>query len=271
MNNFPITHHVFERAGNKIHYWLTGPADRPLVVFTHGATMDHRMFDPQVPLVAQHYRVLTWDVRGHGLSRPLGNSFSIRAAAADLLAILDHLGYQQATFVGQSMGGIIAQEVVFHHPERVTALVNIGSECVTMQFSLADYWMMGITSAVMHLYPAMFLKPMIAHFAAIRLDVQAYALNAGMRISQRDFLSIWEALLTCLHYEPGYTITHPLLLTHGEFDNWGNIKRIAPIWATRDPNSRYIVIPQAGHNANQDNPTFFNALLLDFLCQHVAT
>lgn len=269
MNTISTTAHTLDRAGNTIHYWLTGPADRPLVVFTHGATMDHHMFDPQIPAVAEHYRVLTWDVRGHGRSQPLGRAFSIPIAAADLLAILDRLGYRQATFVGQSMGGIIAQEIVFHHPERVTALVNIGSECITLKFALADYLMMSMTSSVMHLYPAVFLKPMIAHFAAVRCNVQAYALNAGWTISQNDFLSIWEALLTCLHYEPGYCITQPLLLTHGEFDNWGNIKRITPVWAARDPNSRYVVIPQAGHNANQDNPAFFNQLLLDFLHTHV--
>ena len=43
------------------------------------------------------------------------------------------------------------------------------------------------------------------------------------------------------------------------------ISKIAPDWAARDPESRYIVIPGAGHNANQDNPTFFNRLLLEFL------
>lgn len=77
MGDILITQHVLERAGCPIHYWLTGPEERPLVVFTHGATIDHREFDPQVPVVAEEYRVLTWDVRSHGQSRPAREAFSI--------------------------------------------------------------------------------------------------------------------------------------------------------------------------------------------------
>ncbi len=267
MQHITASHHTLERSGGTIHYWLAGPPDQPLVVLTHGATMDHHMFAPQVSLLAQHYRVLTWDVRGHGLSRPISKGFSIGVAVDDLLAILDHLGYAQATLVGQSMGGVIAQELVFRRPERVTALVVIGSECITMPFSLYDYLMMGVTTTVVHLYPALMLKPFLAHLAASRFDVQIYAYQAGLPISQRDFIRIWEALLTCIHYEPDYRITHPVLLTHGEFDTWGNIKRISPLWAARDPYCRYHVIPRAGHNANQDNPEFFNRLLLEFLVE----
>lgn len=271
MEHNVTTYHVLERAGSRIHYWLAGPSDRPLVVLTHGATMDNRMFHPQVAALVRHYRVLTWDVRGHGLSRPLGTSFTIRTAVDDLVAILDQLGYAQATFVGQSMGGIITQELAFLYPERVTALATIGSECITLKFSNYDFLAMYITTAVIHFYPAALLKAAIAHFTASRFDVQAYAYSASCRIPQRDFITIWEALLTCPHYEPNYQITQPLLLTHGEFDNWGNVKRITPIWAARDAHSRYVVIPKAGHNANQDNPAFFNAVLLDFLQEHVPT
>src|SRR5690606_27347453 len=74
------------RSGSTIHYWVGGPEGRPLVTLTHGATMDHRMFDAQIPALADSYRVLICDVRGHGRSQPLGINFSIAAAAEDLLA-----------------------------------------------------------------------------------------------------------------------------------------------------------------------------------------
>ena len=60
-----------------------------------------------------------------------------------------------------------------------------------------------------------------------------------------------------------------MLITHGDRDNTGNIKKDAPKWRARDPQSEYIVIPGAGHNANQDNPAFFNRVLLGFLETHV--
>src|SRR5579859_4588649 len=122
-DDFSSKQHILERDGCAIHYWLSGPVHRPLVVLTHGATVDHHTFDVQLPVLSQHYRVLTWDVRGHGLSQPIGKAFSIRAAVEDLLAILDQLGEQEVSLVGQSMGGNIAQELLFLHPERVKALV----------------------------------------------------------------------------------------------------------------------------------------------------
>jgi 3-oxoadipate enol-lactonase len=53
-----ITQHILERDGCTFHYWLAGPEDRPLVVLTHGATMDYRMFVAQVEMLAPHYRAL---------------------------------------------------------------------------------------------------------------------------------------------------------------------------------------------------------------------
>ena len=112
---------ILTRDGVAIHYWIGGQADAPLVVFTHGATLDHHAWDATLPLVGEQFRVLAWDVRGHGLSRPA--QFTLAAALDDLLALLDSLQVAQAVFVGHSMGGNLHQELVFHHPERVKALI----------------------------------------------------------------------------------------------------------------------------------------------------
>ena len=70
----PLNEGVLERKGCPLHYWTTGPEGLPLVVFTHGACVDHHSFDPQISAVAGDYRVLAWDVRGHGQSQPMGSS-----------------------------------------------------------------------------------------------------------------------------------------------------------------------------------------------------
>ncbi len=74
------------------------------MVMTHGATIDHRMFNAQVEALSTNYMVLVWDVRGHGLSRPLPKGFRLEDCADDLVAILDCLGAGQAFLAGQSMG-----------------------------------------------------------------------------------------------------------------------------------------------------------------------
>ena len=88
--NSPVTEHILERQGAPLHYWIEGPEDCPVVICTHGATVDHRMFVAQLSALTPKYRVLTWDVRGHGLSRPLGTRFSFDDCIDDLLAIMQH-------------------------------------------------------------------------------------------------------------------------------------------------------------------------------------
>ena len=62
-----------ERNGFKVHYWTGGLTNAPLVVFTHGATIDHHEWDATLPIVGEHFRVLAVDVRGHGQSRSVSH------------------------------------------------------------------------------------------------------------------------------------------------------------------------------------------------------
>lgn len=266
------TEGTLERASCKIHYWLSGPEDAPPVVFSHGAMMDHRMFDAQVPAVAERYRTITWDMRGHGRSRPIGDigaGLLIGDLVKDLTALIDHLGYEKVSLVGQSLGGHLAQETVFLHPGRVVALATVGSSCSTIKHSKLDRAALRITPPVFKVWPEGSLRKRTAENVAVRPEVQEYAYEAMRQLPKEDFMKVWNAVANLLHHEPGYKIEHPLLITHGEDDSAGNIKKISPKWAERDPNSRYVIIPDAGHNANQDNPDFFNKVLFEFLEEHV--
>lgn len=266
-----LTEHTLQRGGSTLHYWLAGPEDAPLVTLTHGATMDHRMFDAQLPALTPEYRVLVWDVRGHGVSQPIGDEFSMTVAADDLLALLDREGVERAVFAGQSMGGHIAQNVLLRFPERVLALVTIGATDVTRRYSTLDRLGLMITPPTLRLWPYENLKRVVAKTTAITPEARRYAYEAISQVRQRDFADIMGAVAAGLDPRPGYQIPVPALLTHGDRDNTGKIKAYAQAWADAQPNAEYVVIPDAGHNANQDNPAFFNRLLLDFLHRHVPT
>jgi 3-oxoadipate enol-lactonase len=262
-----FSEHILERQGCPIHYWTGGPEDRPLVVFTHGACVDHHSFDPIAPVIAQNYRVLNWDVRGHGKSQPMGEPFSLPLAVEDLLAIVDLLGYEKAVFVGHSNGTYISQELAFRHPERVKALVIADGTCITWQHSAFENWVIHISGDLMALFPFETLKKAGLSQVSANKDVQDYTYQAYSLIPKKDFLAIWNGLTQSLHAEPDYKITQPMLLTHGDNDAMGDIKKIAPFWARREPNCQYEIIPNARHFAILDNPDFFNNLLLAFLAK----
>jgi len=260
--------HLLMRAGCTLHYWLGGPEGRPLVVLTHGANIDHEEFELQLPVLVDKYRVLAWDMRGHGLSRPAQPGFSVAASVEDLAALLDATGYKRATLVGHSLGGNIGQEFVFRYPGRVQALVMLGCTCNTLRLTWLEKLSLDLAPAMFRLYPWDLLKRQSAQISSIRPDVQQWLYEKFGQTSKEEFATVMIEAMRCLHYEPGYRITHPLLLSHGATDRTGNIRKIAPAWAAREPDCRYVVIPEAGHMANMDNAEFFNRLLVEFLAAH---
>ncbi|MGY1841190.1 MULTISPECIES: alpha/beta fold hydrolase [unclassified Modestobacter] len=254
-----------------MHFWLSGPEQGPLVVLSHGATMDARMFDEQVrALTGAGHRTLVWDSRGHGASRPLGRSpISVADMAADLLAVLDHLGERGPVHhVGQSLGGYVAQRIVLDHPGRVATLVVIGASCLTLPMPAWQRWALAATRTTFRWWPERHLRRVFARATAVTPSVQRYALEAGQQMSRADLLAVWAAVTRAPDPRPGYRIEHPLLLLVGEHDRAGTVARDAPRWAARDPRCRYQVIRGAGHNANQDQPEAVNALVLRFLAEH---
>jgi 3-oxoadipate enol-lactonase len=258
---------VLERDGCPIHYWLTGPEDGPLVVLTHGAGADHRMFAAQIPPLAKRYRVLTWDMRGHGLSRQSGARFSVAAALDDLLALLDLVGGKSATFVGQSLGGNIHQELVFWKPERIRALVMIDCTCNTMPLSRWERFLVAIGMPILRIYPWGTLRRQMVEVTALDPAVRAYLADAFSRLTKDEFVSVMSAATDCLHAESGYRVEAPLLILVGEHDRTGNIRAVAPRWAKREPHCELHVIPNASHGANCDNPEVVNRLILQFLAK----
>jgi 3-oxoadipate enol-lactonase len=99
---------------------------RPLVL-VQGVGIGRWGWQPVADRLARRFQVITVDNRGIGASdSPLGH-FSTRAMAQDVLAVLDHAGIQQASVLGTSLGGMIAQELALTHPERVDRLVLVAT------------------------------------------------------------------------------------------------------------------------------------------------
>jgi pimeloyl-ACP methyl ester carboxylesterase len=235
--------------------------------------MDHTMFTAQVDALHHQYRVLTWDVRGHNELQPMGDDFSIALVAEDLAALLDHLGSQRVILVGHSMGGLVAQELLFRQPGRVRALVTIGSFCVTLKPAKVFDFLMKISPAITNLMPYRLFKWVAARYITATDETRAYVDQVLSRTSKQQFVTMWRAVVNSIHAEPGNRITQPLLITYGQRDNLGLgfIKRQARAWTRRATNGHSVPIPNGAHNAHQENPIFFNQILLEFLEQVTKT
>ncbi len=107
-------------------YYEEAGSGEPLLLIM-GVGGDLQAWALQVPVLAKHYRVITYDNRGAGRTSSPDKPYSIAQMADDAVALLDALGIQKAHVLGFSMGGYIAQELVLNHPERVNKLILLGT------------------------------------------------------------------------------------------------------------------------------------------------
>ncbi|WP_375170879.1 4-carboxymuconolactone decarboxylase [Marinobacter sp.] len=109
--------------GQTIHYRLDGASHLPLLACCHAQGTDLRIWDPLLPYLTNHFRILRYDLRGHGLSSvPLGEH-RLTDHVDDLAALLALLDLGPAHLCGVSFGGLIAQAAATRYPDRVRSLV----------------------------------------------------------------------------------------------------------------------------------------------------
>lgn len=112
---------ILIRPWGHMHFVDQGPKDAPAILFANSLGTDLRMWQgvtDQLP-----YRCIRFDTRGHGLSATPIDNWTVEDIAADAVALLDHLGIDKAVIAGCSVGGMVAQAIGIHHPNRARALI----------------------------------------------------------------------------------------------------------------------------------------------------
>jgi pimeloyl-ACP methyl ester carboxylesterase len=235
------------------------------VLLSHGAGADRRMFDAQVPFLVEHgYRVVTWDLRLHGESRPSSVPVTPDRLIADLLALVSQLGLDRPVLVGQSLGGNLSQAVVRAHPDLARGLVVIDSAWNTAPLSAMERGLVRSAAPALRLVPASRLPRFMADASATTAAGRAYAERVFGAIPKSDFVEVWKATVGFLEPDAAHRTPVPLMLVRGADDRTGNIATAMPKWAAAEGVAE-IVVPGAGHLANVDAPDAVNAALGDWL------
>ena len=243
------------------------------LVFAYGIGGNTTEWQPQIPVFSQSYRFIVWDPRGHAQSEspPNADQYTQEVFAQDLEGLLDYLGIDQAYVGGLSMGGGIATRFTILHPERVAALLIFDSfsasgletppenrrmreEIIRLTETVG---MLAVTEY------AMKNNPNISQTASLgkeqeNLIRQMYlALNpVGYAHSTRMILNaVFDASLL-------KGIKVPTLVLAGQED--GALPACRFIHE-KIKESKLVVIPDAGHLSNLDQPVAFNHAVLEYL------
>jgi 3-oxoadipate enol-lactonase len=250
--------------GTRLQYELRGSGDR-LVVLTHGLGSTLAFWAPHAEVLAAHYRVLAWDLRGAGGSAKPPGPYSPALFARDLAALLDHVGAAEAHLVGHSGGGVVTQRFALDYPHRARSLVlcstssEVGERASAAWHRLADtveregFGPGGAEARAFAPEFAAVHPEMVADLAGRTRanDPTAYAATA------RAFGSYaWTAELS--------RVGAPVLVLQGLADALtppgGSV-----ILARQLPRARLLMVPGAGHNLPLEMPGYFSGVVLAFL------
>lgn len=117
---------VVQNRGIEIFFEDSGAG--PPVVLGHSFLCSGKMWREQVPALAAKFRVINPDLRGHRRSGHVARAFSLYDALSDVIAVLDHIGIEQATWCGLSIGGMVALRAALDRPDRVAGLILLDTD-----------------------------------------------------------------------------------------------------------------------------------------------
>jgi 3-oxoadipate enol-lactonase len=107
----------------KLHHRLDGPSGAPVLVLSNSLGTSLGMWDDQLPALADQFRVLRYDQRGHGRTPAPPGPYTVAELGRDAQALLDRLGFERVSFCGASLGGMAAMWLAINAPERIDRLV----------------------------------------------------------------------------------------------------------------------------------------------------
>ena len=260
------THERFlENELGKFYYQVHGPQEAPAIFFSHGVGIDQRTFDDQVQALQGGYRVITWDMPYHGRSDSIDKKLSFSNTAADLLiAIMDELEIEQAYQAGLSLGSFVVQQLSSHYPKRVVGEIHISGGPLHPKFPAILKASIPFITVFMKLYPSNPLAHTFARHKALTADTIAYLVETVEETGKDSITHLTNEMVRDMVAGLPAPSSKPVLIVYGDHD-LPFIINMSKAWHTRLPNSELTMIENAHHILDQDNPTAFNAVLLNFL------
>jgi 3-oxoadipate enol-lactonase len=250
--------------GVEMAYDDTG-GDGPPIVLAHGFLMDRTMFAPQVEVLRNDHRVITWDSRGHGATVYDGQPFSYWDLADDCIGLMDHLGIDRAVVGGMSQGGFVSLRVALRDPGRVRGLILLDTQAGTedpdvipLYESMLDEWVTkGPSDEIADVVAGLIIgEPTLMEEWVPRWRARPHESLAmpGRALIARD--DITDRL---------GEIDVPALVVHGTADISITMDKAQALAAGLPQSGRVVAIEGGTHSANLTHPGPVNEAVLAFV------
>jgi 3-oxoadipate enol-lactonase len=253
--------------GIEVNYELHGREGAPWLVLSHSLACSVRMWDPQIAALKDSYRILAYDTRGHGATEAPKGAYTLDLLADDLFFLLKELKITSTHYCGLSMGGMIGQTFALKYPGVFKTLV-LADTTSRYPAEAAQLWADRVKTA-----EAKGMEP-LAQPTVERWFTEAFRKSdpAAVDAVRKLILATPVAgYAGCCHALPKINVTArlkeikcPILVIVGA-DDPGTPPSMAREIHDNAPGSKLVVLPQAAHLANLEQPEGFTRALRDFL------
>ena len=264
-----------------LYYEESGRGEPLLCIM--GLAADSTAWLLQVPAFAEKYRTIVFDNRGVGRSAKPAGPYSIHQMADDAAGLLDTLGIDRAHVLGVSMGGMIAQELVLRHPQRVRGLIlactypepdaevekhrsftltQLGGSVTADGEVKIDFNTIDPLALFQNLLPMVFSQEFIQTDLMKLMQLFGGALQYGF--SMEAILAQTQAVMTHKATDRLHQITAPTLVLTGDADRLISPANSDAI-AKHIPGAKLVKIEGGSHGFNVEKPEAFNREVLSFL------
>ncbi len=238
-----------------------------VLLFTHGWGATSHMFEASAVALSRYFRVVTWDQRGHGGSGSPAEAeaYSVDATISDMLALLDRevsarevSGREvsgRGVLVGHSLGGYLSLEFTRRHPERVEALILVGAGPGFRDDKARAGW----NRFTARIADRVQERGMAALERERELHGGRHTSVEGLVRSARGVLPQQSAAVL----DSLSAIAVPVLVIVGEDD--AQFRASADYMTAKIPDARLVVVPDAGHSINVEQPNAFDDAVITFL------
>ena len=252
-----------------VSYSDAGKKRAKAIILIHGFPLNKSMWNKQTKVLEDKYRVITYDIRGHGLTDAGNAEFTIELFARDLLSFMDRMDIERTVLCGLSMGGYIALKAIGRYPDRFDALILSDTNCIADSSEAKEKRMKAIENirnAGSEKYADDSIKNLFAPGSFITGNAAISAVREMIvKTSEQSLFKTLHALaereetLSQLH-----SIEFPVLILVGSEDKitpWADAK----VMHENIKDSLLQVIQHAGHLSNMENPEDFNNQLVNFM------
>jgi 3-oxoadipate enol-lactonase len=249
-----------------LNHRFDGRPDGPVLVLSNSLGSALAMWELQLPTVAERFRVLRYDHRGHGSSPAPPGPYSIDDFGRDTLELLDSLGLERVSFCGLSLGGAVGMWLGANAPERLERLVLC---CTAARFATPEIWSeraaaVRAAGSVEPLVEGVLERWFTPGFRAKHPERVEPVRRMLLATPAEGYAATCDALRDCDLRPILAGIRAPALVVAGE-DDPATPPAQAEELAASIPGARLVVIPDTAHLANIEQTEAFNEAVLEHL------